>query len=299
MGHVVMSFTTYLQNMTLFLNKITMSKINFLYFHANDLSKPKVKDTFRTFNVNTVPCYIIPGFHIYKESTIKYLTKTISQGPSYRNVQIVNANPVNLGNHIDLGILNLRNQADVVVKTHKTVYRDLGGFVFDRDAYICNFLMSQADISNVGKFEKTNCVRSDNSVCGVLDNVYNNSEDIAIIYHLLQVMVGNIRYGGRKKKLRGGSIKDDAFIEFLTSNIIRPLSHYRSNIEDIRVIDDDSRSTSSIAVVVNLIDDATIIIRLDKQRLYDDGYIHELKNDIDSLCKELDAMLSDEYKVFS
>lgn len=166
------------------------------------------------------------------------------------------------------------------------MYVDIGVFAFDRRTEECNFLFSKTDITTESAFTKTNCVRPDNSICNVLNNVFDKTET-SIIYYLMQVMIGNIK-GGRKRPIKGGTIKDDGFL----SDIIGPISRDRPNIEDKRVIDDESDVTGSIAVIINIIEYTTVIIRLDK-KLYDtDEYKQKLEKDIKTLC----ALLDDQYE---
>lgn len=293
-----MNYDTYIKTITAYTNKIPLSTIDFLYFHANDLTKPKIRDTFRKFDLNGIPHYILNGFnknfwYVYKESTIKYLVRVISSTPIFSEVQIINANPsytVNHGDHIDFGLINLKSN-DIVVKTHKTIYVDIGGFTFDRSAPECNFVLKNANTTTLSNFEKTNCVKPDNTVCNVMNKLYNN-DDIAIIFHLIQVMTGIITIGGRRKVLKGGSIWDDEFHKYLQDNIIIPLSPYHTFIQDIKVFDDKMYDEGSICIIINFIEYTSFYVRLNKQIYKNIDSINILKIDIDKLLSILEAKQS-------
>ena len=294
------TYTQCIQNLTSFINKINFKKINFLYFNANDLSKPKMKDTFKLLpdKFNNEEFYIINGFHknywyIYKESVIKYLVNIITSGPIY-DVSILNVGnqyDVNHGDHLDFGLINLRSN-DIVIKTHKTIYIDLGGFTFDRNTPECNFLLKNINITN---FEKTECIKIDNTVCGIIKNTYDSIE-IKVIYYLIEVAKGikvfTLPKGGRRKKQKGGSIFDDDFNKLLQDFIIKPISKDRDNINEIKVLDDELNQDSNIIIFIDFIEYMRITLLLNKKQLREDKekYLMNLTNEINKLCIELNKL---------
>lgn len=289
-----MSHADFINNLTYYLNKITLSNIKFLYFHANDLTSPKLREIFRRFEVNNKPYYILQGFqhnywYIYTESTIKYLVDVVSSGPVFSEVNILKSGTlynVNHGDHIDFGIIKLKTN-DVVVKTHKTIYTDIGDFTFDRSAQECNFLLRNTDLTNVSTFVKTKCVKPDNTICGSISDTYND-DDMSVIYHLLQVMTGTKKDESNKKQ-KGGNIWQDEFLSYLQEYVINPIKD-QVNIADIIVISNEKKKTGSIAVIINLIDYTSFIIRLNKKDYQKDEYMGKLKSDIVSLCEKLENL---------
>jgi len=148
----------YIKNLTLWLNKQQISQIKFMYFNASDLTKAKVRTAFKKFSVNNDEFYIAQGitinfFYIYSESVIKYLMnlQPTSEANIYDASFVGLGGDVNHGDHIDLSIIQMKNN-DILIKTHKTMYIDLGGFVFTRTAPQCNFIATVPNLQNVEKY---------------------------------------------------------------------------------------------------------------------------------------------------
>ncbi len=296
----IITHTQCIQNLTGFINKVKIKKINFLYFNASDLTIPKMRDTFKVLpdKFNNEDYYIINGFHknywyIYKESVIKYLVNILTSGPVY-NVNILNVGnqyDVNHGNHIDFGLINLRSN-EIVVKTHKTVYTDLGGFIFDRSTSECNFLLKNVKMN---KFENTECVKIDNTICGIIKNTYDIIE-LQVIQYLLEVTIGKrtfTKQGGRRKQ-KGCGIFDDDFNNLLQNFIIIPISKNRENLSEIKILDDESNKNGNIIIFIDFIEYVRVTILLNKKKLNEDkeNYIINLKTEIDKLCNELNDLKS-------
>lgn len=256
--------------MTMFMNKRPFSQTKFLYFNANDLTQPKVKDRFRVFEIDSVPCYITPGYnknfwYVYRESVIKYLVNVKLKNGMVYDVNIVGSGPshdVNHGDHVDIGIICTRSQ-DIVVKTHKTLYVDLGNYVFDRRAPECNFLYDPSKLSDEKTFDTTRCVDVNNTYCNDITNIYKDSLDRKIILHLCKTM-STSQPGGRKKHV-GGGIHDSKFIEF-ASNVLEHLGELRQDILDVKIIDDESVVDGNIVFLIDFVDYTRSILLVPKNK---------------------------------
>jgi hypothetical protein len=198
-----MTANQYVQNMTAYINKLPLNpSISFLFFYANDLNTPKIRDVFKYFDVGTTTCYIINGntannYYIYYESTINYIVNIISSSVTNQNAVIYDVDIIGHGDHIDFGII--RNLAgNTIVKTDKTIYTNIGNFVFDRSTQSCNFIFNIAKLNN---FNTIGCDNVDGTPCNYnISNIYNQL-DKSIINHICNVMI--IQHGGSRKKQRG------------------------------------------------------------------------------------------------
>lgn len=263
-------YDDYLKNLTLFMNKQPLSNVKFLYFNASDLKQPKMRDTFRQFTVDSTNCYIINDkdknyFYVYTESVIKYLVNIKLKTGLVYDVHIVNSGSqydVNHGDHIDFGVIKTREN-QIIVKTHKTLYTDLGNFVFDRSGPECNFIFDQTKCSNENTFDSTKCVRIDNSVCGEITNIY-DAFDRHIILHLSQEMSAKRALGGSKRKqCGGGSIHKKPFWDYF----IDALSQIRNDVLEIRVIDDKSQKNNNVVILIDFEDYTRSILLIPKHKI--------------------------------
>jgi hypothetical protein len=241
-------FDFFVGNMTMYINKLPLSSVKFMYFNATDLQNPKIQEKFKTFTIGNDSYYICNGnqsmngryarfWYVYKQSHIKYL---FTQNSLIRNNASGN---IHHGDHVDFSLLRLRN-SDTVIKTHKTTYTELAPNVFARTAPECNFLHSTLDTSSLVNFtNSTKCIRLDNTICGTLKQQH-KAEDIEVIYHLLQVM--QTTHGGRKsrKKQSGGDIFETEFKTFLYNNLLKN----RENILEVRVMEDNTESNIVVLI---------------------------------------------------
>lgn len=263
-------YEDYLKHLTLFMNKQPLSSVKFLYFNASNLKQPKMRDTFRKFTVDSTNCYIINGkeknyFYVYTESVIKYLVNIKLKSGLVYDVDIVNSGSqydVNHGDHIDFGVIKTRENL-IIVKTHKTLYTDLGNFVFDRSGPECNFIFDQTKCLNEKCFDTTKCVQIDNSVCGEITNIY-YAFDRHIILHLCQEMSAKTALGGSKRKqYGGGSIYKTPFWEYF----IDALTKIRNDVLEIRVIDEKSQKNNNIVILIDFEDYTRSILLIPKQSI--------------------------------
>lgn len=263
-------YETFIKNLTLYMNKLPLSRVKFLYFNASDLQQSKMRDTFREFAVDSTKCYIIGGkdenyFYIYNESIIKYLVNIKLKNGLVYDVDILNSGTqydVNHGDHIDFGVIKTKAN-DIIVKTHKTLYIDLGNFVFDRSSPECNFIFDPTKLINKKQFDTTKCVRVDNSICGDIINVY-SALDRHIILHICQEMSAHTQIGGSKKKqYGGGSLHEKPFWD----HFINALTNLRNDVLEIRVIDDKSEKNNNIVILIDFEDYTRSIVLIPKNNI--------------------------------
>lgn len=252
----------YVKKLTSWLNKQPLVPIKFLYFHSSDLTKPRVRTAFKRFSVNGNDFYIVEGvtrnfFYVYSESVIKYLVNLVptsdadvydativSQGSGY---------DVNHGDHIDISIIQMRNN-ETLVKTHKTAYIDIGSFVFVRTAPQCNFVSSPsklADVDNI-KCELLNGRLQGNRMKDVYD-----AKDLDAIRFLFDIAT-KVTPGGARRCQFGGSFMNAD--EIIYKKLLKPLYEHRPDLEEVRIIHQDRKK--HIVVIVDFIEDRRSLLLL-------------------------------------
>lgn len=244
-----MDYDLYLSNIQQFYSNLQTTHVHFFFFDANDLTQPKVKDELRIFP--RMKSYITSGetqnaWHIYQESVLKDIVTNVHM--SMKTPVTIYRGNTNHGDHLTFCIIRTRGDA-VIVKTHMTIYKDTGNFVFDRTEYPCNFTFAPSKSMNI---EDTHCEKMDGSL---------SSETIGSTFPILQTnvvkrmckaMLGHVSIGGKRKKqgkvVKGGnnggkyksiSFLSDTFIYFLNDAVFRPLKEVRDDLATIQVIFDE------------------------------------------------------------
>ena len=282
------SLSTYTNNITNYINKKTsITNIKFMFFNANDLKQPKMKDTFKLFSIDNKNCYIINGEHnnywyIYYETNIQYLVNIIGQSIGNNNCIIYNIDlveqgstvnhDVNHGNHIDFGLIKLRS-GNTVVKTHKTIYTDLGNLVFDRDTPTCNFIFKVDTLTN---FENIACERLDGSICGYLSLIYNQF-DKEILRHMCSMMTTT--HGGRKirkKHVGGDIIFSNEVIKLISDVILKPVYELRKDLMEVRLFYEDNKN---IVIIFDFIDYTMSIMCINARKLFEMNNLNNSNNE--------------------
>lgn len=261
--------------------------VKFLFFYADNLDAPKVRDDFKLMNVNGSPCYLVNGVHanfyyVFRESHIKYLVSvksvTHKNYATIYNVAIQGTHgKVNHGDHIDFGIIKPRSSPSTIVKTHRTVYRDLGNYEFDRtEDGQCNFPFDVSQLGSVQDFLGISCTKVDGSVIHgcTMGSTYASKLDQMAIYRLCRAMMGYtvgggksvrhvhyrgertpiltgrkkgtyVMHGGTKRYLKGGgnykgvSFMTDVFIGFLRDMVLRKVAQAREDLNTIQILFDE------------------------------------------------------------
>jgi hypothetical protein len=292
-----MTSKQYIQNMTAYINKLPLnSSISFLFFYANDLNNPKIRNVFKYFDVGNTTCYIINGntannYYIYYESTINYIVNIISSSVTNQNaiiydVDIIghgNNTNVNHGDHIDFGII--RNRAgNTIIKTHKTIYTDIGNFVFDRSIQSCNFIF---DIAKLNNFNNIGCDNVDGTPCNYnISNIY-NTVDKSIINHICNTMI--IKHGGSRKKQRGGNILSDDFIKFIRDIYLAPIYAALPNLESISIF---YSSSNNIVMILDFIELTSKIIVINGAKAFAACKKYKNNEDIENYKEDIQKMIS-------
>ena len=159
---------------------------------------------------------------------------------------------VNGGDHIDFGLIGLKS-GETVVKTHKTVYMNLGEFVFDRSVTdTCNFVFKESYMDNFNKIRaELSCERTGDYI----ENIY-IPKDLYIINIFCDVMIGKKNYdknGGSKAKRQTGGINSKENSKIISDVIIKPLYKIRKDLIEFRIIHKDK--TEHIMVLIDFIED--------------------------------------------
>ncbi len=279
-------YELYLNNMKIYKDNLMKTNIQFIFFLASDLSQPKMRDEFSIMKLGRNKCYIINGiqsngWHIYKESDLKYLINILnpSQICNGFDIAILNSRTIdstaNHGDHLTFNIIKRKN-GDIIVKTHMTFYSDLGNFIFDRTEQSCNFTFLPNNILNL---KNHYCERIDGTyLSDTIETIYTPIQQ-AIIDRLCKAMLGQVGgknkskyykyknknyklYSGKKqgkyiiknnKKFyiqKGGSfhgitVNSDKFLEFLKTTIFIPLKNNCNDLATIEIIYDENNHFGS------------------------------------------------------
>lgn len=287
------TYQTYTRNLKNYVEGLQDTNVKFMFFYADDLSKPKLKDTFKYMPLQN--SYITPGvqsngWYIYRESVLKYIVTSVAllksnPVPIY-DMSIVGTskktNDVNHGDHITFVVIKTKGN-DVIVKMHKTEYRDNGNFDFIRYTEDCNFTFDASNINN------TNAIHCESSSGAKLSSTIGSKitkmEDQAIVAKMCRVMTGDFSGGGKKQQKRkihyknkkcvvhkgkrngqyvicdgkrkyiqkgGGGYKgitifSDAFITFLSETLFKKMYSLKPDLETITVLFDEMDELGSRA----------------------------------------------------
>ena len=248
----------YIQSLTSWINKLPLTSIKFMYFNASNLTTPKVKTAFKQFQIESDNYYITEGitrnfWYIYYESILKYLVQLklpIDTNCLIYDVDIIanignsEIHDVNHGDHIDFGILRLKD-GSAVVKTHKTVYSDiLGDFKFDRTAdRVCNFVFKKEYLSN---FDNIKAEYKDGTNGSIIKNIY-IEKDLNIIKHLCTIM--STKKQNTRQQSGGKFLASENII---SKYIIKPLYEKRPDLLEVRIIHKDKEN--KIIVLIDFIE---------------------------------------------
>lgn len=236
----------YVQNLTLWNNVLDLSSIKFMYFHASDLRTPKVRTAFKKFGLKGRNYYVTNGeannyWYIYEESVVKYLAnlRPTSDAEVFDADILSEGGDINHGNHIDFSITRLRDQS-ALIKTHKTVYTDIGNYVFDRSVQECNFVFTDAKLRDL-----------DNAFCERIGAVYNykmkdvyERNDLDVIKYVCNTML--IQKYNKKKHAGGGSFLDSC--EEIYEHVIKPLAELRKDLLSVQVLHVDRKGSITVLV---------------------------------------------------
>ena len=209
----------------------------------------QIRTAFKQFSISRLPHYIIEGqsnnfWYIYYESVITYL---VNLRPT-NDVDIFDGTVAGIGgDHIDFNVITLRN-GDPVVKTHKTVYTDIGGLMFSRSTPdVCNFVYK-----GIANFDDIRHERSGNRIGDRIADIY-NTRDKNIIEHLCKVMEG---IAGGKKRMHGGTFLGAH--EIISNLVIKPIYEKRPDMLEVKVLHKDR--AKHIVVLIDFIEDTGAIM---------------------------------------
>ena len=151
-----------------------------------------------------------------------------------------------------MSIIQMRG-SDVLLKTHKTMYIDQGGFVFSRTAPQCNFILTLSKLQNVPNIQ---CELPGGRLQGnKMRDVY-DARDLDCITFLCGIL--NVQTpGGCKRQLGGTFMHSD---EVIYNKLIAPLIQHRPDVEDIRLFHQDR--SNKIVVLIDFVEDRRSILLL-------------------------------------
>lgn len=222
----LLSFNAFRLNLAGFVNSLPERKIKFVFFYANNLKQPYMRESFKEWNTNGKIYYICYGendnyIYVYNEDELKLIVKNRSplQNQSsfistpapidiynveiesvYKNAH-TSQDEVTLGSHLDLCV-KLGKQYNYI-NTHYTKYsyqpEALVGSQFDRDGDTkCDFTLTPENISLLkdGAINDVKCERRTRTSC--MKDTY---EDI---YPSYEKVIGGICKEIVTPRLKGG-----------------------------------------------------------------------------------------------
>jgi hypothetical protein len=206
------SYEDAFKNLTSFRDSLPETGIKFLFFYASDMTKPKVKDTFRTWNTTNQTHYVLKGVtpnitYVFRESVIKYTVSSMirSLKPYEHNVVIdsrTTQGDVNHGDHLDFAIIRKRD-GSILVKSHFTFYHDYAdNFNFTRSSKECNFILNEPKTTKaLDEFvRQTYCEDISGPTQITMELMYSDSNVRDIVHRLTNVLLGRTLSGGGKPK---------------------------------------------------------------------------------------------------
>lgn len=265
-----MDYATAVQNMTGFMQSLPSSSVQFLFFLAHDLTRPKVCTSMSVVDVGGQTFYLTPGstsnfWYAYSKGYIQYvvtpvaplgspsMSTTSGSQPRAFNATINSSGPTPLppvsipqllvehGKHLDFGLI--RTRADgLVVKSHLTNYIELSDGSFSRTINECNFKMSSAVAMLGSGTAFSGCVCETAPVHTMVGNVYDSAHS-NMLRLLCSKAAGLAFSGGRWKRVSkkpgnkairsGGSIVGPG--TFLSAGFVDFLAHrLLQRIADLR-----------------------------------------------------------------
>jgi hypothetical protein len=221
------TYSLYVRNLKSFVESLPKTKIQFLYFHASDLTTPRMKETFGEWKIGAESVYVIHGVdynyvYVYKQSDLKLLLANVRPCKNARSntsyvVNVMNANisyDTNIGNHIDLSIHANKRDNKVFIKSHAAEYDlDVITMSFRRNADACNFTLTPENLAlinqSISKFQELKCEdRFGNTLMNTtVNSIYNppnhkNDLYVVIIHELCSIITSSRVNGGQTKRKR-------------------------------------------------------------------------------------------------
>lgn len=253
-------------NFIKFLNSLSYTSIDFMFFYAHDLSVPKIKSKFKLWNVDNIVYYISEGvqknaLYVYKKTHLQHLIK-ILPGQNAQCTQTENANTkkVNHGDHLDFQINKMKN-SKVLVKTHFTQYTDiLGDFTFSRDDPKCNFTLDESKVKNKSLDEFLKLNTCDDIKGQPLQKIKENTEYPEFVkknvYSLCRILVDdtynssvnvkkNIKGGGNPMTYKSVQVMSTDYMQFLRQKIFANMVDTRKDLQSITMIYDSNNELTS------------------------------------------------------
>lgn len=216
-------------NLKSFINSLTYTDINYVFFHANDLMKPRIKSKFRQWSKNNDKYYILQGVqqntvYVYTEKHIKEIVKN----------QITNQ-----GDYLEFQIYKTNN-GGVLVKTHFIQFQDILDNTYSRDNPKCNFTLSDDKVRNRTFDEFINLNTCDDVNGHALLRINENSEypDYVkqCVFALSKVLINETYEIEKSIKESNIKLMTDEYIKFLTQRIFIDIVDVRKDLQTITVI---------------------------------------------------------------
>ncbi len=288
------------------------TSIKFLFFSADDMTKPKIKTNFKKWSFDKTVHYLTKSIHcgpyqwglyVYRKTDIKYFVtgaSTMTFTPNATNdVMIVKKSKdgdVNHGDHLTFLLFRQRTKENCLVKTHLTKYQEgdldtIARFDFERDVKHCNFIMKKTEcldmLKSLNTFKEMSCERGEINPSKVFQKdkkrlvaLYNLCKQV---FQIIPQVAGN-RKTSKKPFQKGGFYKDitfmsDTFIRFLTIRVFQKVKTKEPLLENIQVFFDEQNElgpkTNHYIIVVYDFHDYRNVFYLDTTETFVSCYVEE------------------------
>jgi hypothetical protein len=200
--------------------------------------------------------------YIYEESELKYTIRAIARSTLLENVyegeitgiSLEKNHGANVGNHLDIGVIQQRDTTKVLLKSHYTEYTDeTGNFDFERDVYYCNRTIIEKDkVSNLEDFRKLHCEKKDGTTTREDYSSVFQKNHVKILHKLYKVLLTrHCKYsiktplslpscgGMTQREYKGVTFMSPTFEGFLIKRVFKPIKGIRWDLEIVSVIYDE------------------------------------------------------------
>jgi hypothetical protein len=272
-------YATGVRNMTTWVDSLPPCAVQFLFFLASDLKRPKVREALRRVDVRGHRFYLAPGMsnnycYAYSQGFVQYVVtpvapfaKTSKSGapPRAYDVTINASGPAPLppvsaprilaehGKHLDFAVFRTRGDG-LVIKSHLTNYTENDDDTFVRSVYDCNFRLSAAAplLGTDAAFDGCLCeaapvARPHRTTVG---DVYDAAH--ANMLRLFCSKVAGVAFsGGGWKRVRstgvtgagqrgGSAFLTDGFVDFVARRLLQQIATLRPDLETALVFYDEA-----------------------------------------------------------
>lgn len=216
-----------LGNLKSFINSLAYTDIDYVYYFANDLKRPRIKSKFRQWTIYNDKYYVLEGIqeniiYVYKETHVTNILENAD---------------INQGDYLEFQI-NKTKSDGVIVRTHFIQFQDiLDDNVYSRDNPKSNFPLSDDNVKNK-TFDEFMSLTICNDVNGnSLQSIRENREYPEYVkqcvFNLCKVLI-NDTY--EIEKSNNINLMTDEHIEFLTGRLFMNIVDVLKGLQTVTIL---------------------------------------------------------------